>query len=103
MAQRRLRSIEDSVRIPSRSTTEMETSARQRSGPESPPQQADSETTTEEIRTRVEKLAYELYQQRGRQDGYDRQDWLEAERLTPTEPTRARQDKPDRPPTSIQS
>ena len=89
MAQRRLRSIEDSVRIPSRSTKEMETSARQRSGPESPPQQADNEATTEEIRTRIEKLAYELYQQRGRQDGHDRQDWLEAERLTLTEPTRA--------------
>jgi hypothetical protein len=46
MAQRRLRSIEDSVRIPSRSTKEMETSARQRSGPESSPQQADNEATT---------------------------------------------------------
>jgi hypothetical protein len=70
------------IRVPSRSTKEMETSARQRSGPESSPQQADNEATTEEIRTRIEKLAYELYQQRGRQDGYDRQDWLEAERLT---------------------
>ena len=97
MAQRRLRSIEDSVRIPSRSTTEMETSARQRSGPESPPQQADNEATTEEIRTRIEKLAYELYQQRGRQD------WLEAERLTLTEPTRARHDRTDRLPTSVQA
>ena len=103
MAQRRLRSIEDSVRIPNRSTTEMETSARQRSGPESLPQQTDSEATTEEIRTRIEKLAYELYQQRGRQDGYDRQDWLEAERLTLTEPTRARQDGSDRLPTSVQA
>ena len=103
MAQRRLRSIDDSVRIPSRSTTEMETPARQRSGPEIPPQQADSEPTTEEIRTRIEKLAYELYQQRGRQDGYDRQDWLEAERLTLTEPTRARQDGSDRLPTSVQA
>ena len=82
MAQRRLRAIEDSVRMPSRSTMESESSARQRSGPENPPQQADGEATTEEIRTRIEKLAYELYQQRGRQDGYDRQDWLEAERLT---------------------
>ena len=102
MAQRRLRSIEDSVRIPSRSTKEMETSARQRSGPESP-SQADNEATAEAIRTRIEKLAYELYQQRGRQDGYDRQDWLEAERLTLTEPTRARQDGSDRLPTSVQA
>ena len=103
MAQRRLRSIEDSIRVPSRSTTEMETSARQRSGLESLPQQTDSEATTEEIRTRIEKLAYELYQQRGRQDGYDRQDWLEAERLTLTEPTCARQDGSDRLPTSVQA
>lgn len=98
MAQRRLRSIENSVRSTSRSTTEMETSARQRSGPESPTQQADSEARIEEIRTRIEKLAYELYQQRGRQDGYDRQDWLEAERLT-----RTCQDDSDRLPTSVQA
>lgn len=89
MAQRRLRAFEDSVRMPSRPTMESETSARQRSGPETPPRQAAGEAPTEEIRTRIEKLAYELYQQRGRQDGYDRQDWLEAERLTLAEPSRA--------------
>ncbi|MCS6290734.1 MAG: DUF2934 domain-containing protein [Nitrospira sp.] len=95
MAQRRLRAIEDSVRMPGRSTTEVGTSARQRSGPKSPLQQADSEATHGEIRRRIEKLAYELYQQRGRQDGYDRQDWLEAERLTLEAPPRARQDSSD--------
>ncbi|MDR4479202.1 MAG: DUF2934 domain-containing protein [Nitrospira sp.] len=103
MAQRRLRAIEDSVRMPSRSTMEMETSARQRSGPEKPPQQAGGEATTEEIRTRIEKLAYELYQQRGRQDGYDRQDWLEAERLTLAESAIARQDGSNRLSTSFQA
>lgn len=40
-----------------------------------------------ETRTHIEKLAYELYLQRGRQDGYDEQDWLEAERLALAQPT----------------
>ena len=77
-----------------------ETAAQARSGPEQSPQQVDSDRTTEEIRTRIQTLAYELYQQRGGQDGYDRQDWLEAERLTLAEPTRARQDGVGRLPTS---
>jgi hypothetical protein len=34
-----------------------------------------------DIRMRIEKLAYELYERRGGQDGHDWQDWLEAERL----------------------
>jgi hypothetical protein len=29
--------------------------------------------------THIEQLAYELYVQRGRQDGYDLEDWLKAE------------------------
>lgn len=100
MTQRRMRAIEDSDRITSRSTMRGEAAAQPRSGPERSPQQVKRDTTTEEIRTRIEKLAYELYQQRGRQDGYDRQDWLEAERLTLAEPTRARQDRVGRLPTS---
>jgi hypothetical protein len=39
---------------------------------------------TTETRARIEELAYELYLRRGRRDGYDKQDWLEAERLTLT-------------------
>jgi len=39
---------------------------------------------TADPQTRIEKLAYELYLQRGRGDGYDKQDWLEAERMTLT-------------------
>ena len=45
-----------------------------------PSPQAESSDTTDEIRTRIERLAYTLYQQRGHQDGYDWEDWLEAER-----------------------
>lgn len=29
----------------------------------------------------IARIAYELFERRGRVDGYDRQDWLEAERL----------------------
>ncbi len=29
----------------------------------------------------VSRVAYELYDKRGRFDGYDQQDWLEAERI----------------------
>ena len=56
---------------------------------------------TTETRTRIEKLAYELYQQRGGQHGYDEQDWLEAERMTLTQPRRATQDGSGRLPTEI--
>lgn len=33
------------------------------------------------IRHRIAKTAYELYEQRGRADGYDLDDWLKAEAL----------------------
>ncbi len=42
-------------------------------------QQSGVETTTDDVRARIEKLAYALYQERGRRDGHDYQDWLEAE------------------------
>ena len=29
----------------------------------------------------IARVAYELFERRGRADGYDQQDWLEAERL----------------------
>lgn len=35
---------------------------------------------TEKDQTRVAALAYVLYEQRGREDGHDLDDWLEAER-----------------------
>jgi hypothetical protein len=43
--------------------------------------QAEASSSADDIRTRIEKLAYALYQQRGQQDGYDCEDWLEAERM----------------------
>jgi hypothetical protein len=35
----------------------------------------------EEIRQRIAQKAYEIYQRRGRRDGHDLEDWLEAERI----------------------
>jgi hypothetical protein len=35
----------------------------------------------EELRHRIEKKAYERYLDRGQLDGYDLDDWLEAEQL----------------------
>lgn len=48
---------------------------------------------TADTQTRIEKLAYELYLQRGRGDGYDKQDWLEAERMTLTPAESGRQER----------
>ena len=44
-------------------------------------------TQAEDLRRRIEQRAHELYEQRGRQNGYALQDWLQAEQeLTrPTE------------------
>ena len=50
-----------------------------------PSPQAETTETAEDIRTRIEKLAYARYQQRGHQDGYDYEDWLEAERIVQAE------------------
>lgn len=41
------------------------------------------------LRERVEQRAYELYEQRGRQDGFDAQDWLQAEQEITGQPERA--------------
>ncbi|MGE3977023.1 MAG: DUF2934 domain-containing protein [Nitrospira sp.] len=35
---------------------------------------------TDDIQARIARAAYQLYEQRDRQDGYDLDDWLEAER-----------------------
>ncbi|HET6676327.1 MAG TPA: DUF2934 domain-containing protein [Nitrospiraceae bacterium] len=35
-----------------------------------------------DLRPRIERLAYQLYEQRGHRHGDDWKDWLEAERLT---------------------
>ncbi len=33
------------------------------------------------MQERIAKVAYELYEKRGRQDGHQNEDWIEAERL----------------------
>lgn len=42
--------------------------------PDSPSAQIQSETETE-----IRRRAYELYEARGRADGFDREDWIQAE------------------------
>lgn len=36
---------------------------------------------SDEVRDRIAKTAYELFEQRGRQDGQDLDDWLRAEEI----------------------
>jgi hypothetical protein len=43
---------------------------------------AGNGTPPADLRSRIEKLAYELYQGRGCRHGDDLRDWFEAERLT---------------------
>jgi hypothetical protein len=38
-------------------------------------------TPAEPLETKIRELAYSLYQQRGRVDGQDVQDWLDAEAI----------------------
>jgi hypothetical protein len=42
----------------------------------------DNGALSSDTRTRIEKLAYQLYEQRGGGHGDDWKDWLEAERMT---------------------
>ena len=44
-----------------------------------------------EVRERIAKKAYELYEQRGRQAGRELEDWLEAEELVRKEMEAARE------------
>lgn len=50
------------------------------------PKAANGKVMPAQLRARIETLAYELYERRGRQDGYDKEDWLEAERITLSQP-----------------
>lgn len=45
----------------------------------------DQTQPSDELRARVVALAYSFYERRGYKDGYDREDWLEAERRILTE------------------
>ena len=96
MAQRRIKSTADNKQNGSSSKAVKKTSARPRPVRDRRPQPVGGTAAAEVIRGRIEKLAYELYQRRGRQDGHDRQDWLEAERLTLSQPAGTRQDGVDR-------
>lgn len=40
--------------------------------------------SSEELKEEIQRKAYELYEERGRTDGNDLADWLEAERLVKT-------------------
>ncbi len=46
---------------------------------------AQSEALSGEYRTRVAELAYALYEQRGRKDGQDQEDWFNAEQRIMTD------------------
>lgn len=96
MAQRRIKSPADRTQKGSPSKAVKKTATRPRPVRDRRPQPAVGMTVTEELRIRIEKLAYELYQRRGRQDGYDREDWLEAERLTLVHSADARHDAVNR-------
>jgi len=45
------------------------------------PEPESMQKYSDEVRERIAKRAYELYEQRGRQDGREPEDWLEAEEL----------------------
>ena len=42
---------------------------------------AEPINTPGSLQEEIERVAYNLYEQRGRIDGYDWKDWLEAERI----------------------
>ena len=44
-----------------------------------PPQPASDPESFERLNERIRIRAYELYEQRGRADGFEAQDWLQAE------------------------
>lgn len=84
MAKRQTQASRETRAIGSRSVMEITPPTQPQSTAERSSQDAGNGAIPDEIRTRIEKLAYELYQRRGGQDGHDWQDWLEAERLTLT-------------------
>lgn len=43
--------------------------------------------TSDALKEEIQKRAYELYEQRGRLDGYDLENWLEAEKLVRSDRT----------------
>jgi hypothetical protein len=49
--------------------------------PQSPGSKPASKVEATQLRVLTEKLAYELWEKRGRNNGNDVQDWLEAEKI----------------------
>jgi hypothetical protein len=43
-------------------------------------QNARARNSEEDVQRRIRERAYELFERRGRANGFDRQDWFEAER-----------------------
>jgi hypothetical protein len=41
--------------------------------------ESESDESTAQLQEKVRRRAYELYEARGRKDGYDLEDWLRAE------------------------
>ena len=87
MARRREQDMKKTKPIPSVSKSVPTASPQQPMNGAPTAKAANGTVIPAELRTRIETLAYELYQRRGRQDGYDEQDWLEAERITLSQPS----------------
>ena len=56
------------------------------------PEPESMQKYSDEVRERIAKKAYELYEQRGRQAEHDVEDWLKAEELVRKEMTDSRTD-----------
>jgi len=56
------------------------------------PEPESMQKYSDEVRERIAKKAYDLYEQRGRQPEHDVEDWLEAEELVRTEMNACRVD-----------
>ena len=81
MARRRTKTTTDTEKQASGSIVTTTMPAPESMHPDLVRQETVRRSAADDTRTRIEKLAYELYQQGGCRDGYDRDDWLEAERL----------------------
>lgn len=53
------------------------------------PTEESTQTSSESLSEQIARRAYELYEARGRLDGYDTQDWLQAEQEILGQPEQA--------------
>ena len=89
MARRRAKITTDTDGIQSRTTVKANDPAEDNVSCQILSQGTVNDAAVDDTMTRIEKLAYELYQRGGYRDGHDREDWLEAERLALAEQTGA--------------